>query len=1219
MLTRTLAAGVALGALMFAATGAYAQEITGGVAGHVTENGKAVGGAKVSVTNVGTGATTTATSDAGGFYTVRNLQPGGPYTVTVTAPDQASDTATIDQIGIGAPYSLDVMLASAVSSVTVTAAPVVRNAAIATGPRTTITAADIQQLPSFAGDLHDLVRLNPFVTIDEANSNAMTIAGTNNHFNTIYLDGVTQADNFGLNNNGYPTQRNPFSLEIVQAMNLEVAPYDVQYGDFEGGVVNVVTKSGSNQFHGSVSYNYDSSAESGKFVGPGARYSGVQGYAPSFVAPAAVTTVFRDQDSTATISGPLWKDHVFFFFGYDAYQGPGTSVFTPSDVAGANQVPGVASSDVNNVTAVLKASTGASGYGYDPLSYGGTAPLLNTDYFAKLDWYINDKQHVWFSWQSTEGSSYNTPDASITNKELNLASSDYILGQNLTAYTMDWTSHWTENLATEVEYTFRDVETPSKLVGGPFANFLVQNLVNPATGGEIDLGPDVSRQANQLGVKDQQARFRAHYTLGDNVITAGYEWEQTAEFDLFVQQATGSYTFNNTCGPGDGMVNGGLVNLQDHVACSFTYQNASTNNPNSAAGVAFNYTNTLYLEDEWHPLEGLTVTGGLRYEGYSTPNKPLLNPRFVAQYGFANNGTINGENVLMPRLGLNWKPNDQLTVTGGVGLFSGGNPGVYTYDSYDNPGDLLGKQTYTCNVANCALPGTGSTVPLSLYGSTAGTPVLIGVTGSSIPLAAQNDITHIAETGTGTANALDPHFKPPSQWKASISVQYQFDAHQFDKYLEGLGWFGDSWRAHADFLASKTVNGVLWQDIWAMQNQLTATEAGALGIASPDGNAPDGRPLFNPNRFTCGTINPATGACATLNPPGTPAGTVRTSGQDILLTNTHQGYGLVWALGLEKSFHWGLDVDYTYTGQQVKDVTGATSSVATSNYLSVSAADPNHPGLSTSPYQIAFENRLSVSYRHKWLGDNNTTIRFFMYNRAGLPLSYVFCPEASSVCSTGKYGATSPGSISSDLLFGQYETSTLHQLLYVPKADSSGSVTPTSDPRVTYAPGFNVTNFNDFLHSSGLIKYAGSISPRNAFRSSDVNTGDVQFAQEIPALFPNGAKGEVYMDIINVLNMLNRNWGVDTQVNFPYAFAPVSALNCQFSGLTLGGAVMPTCAAGRGNFYQYGIPSTNSPSGNVNGLRLPVSGTSNQFSQVQTLTNPPVPTWVLKFGIRYKF
>ncbi|HEY1751626.1 MAG TPA: TonB-dependent receptor [Caulobacteraceae bacterium] len=1219
MLIRQLAAGVALGALALAASGACAQEITGGVAGHVTENGKPVAGAQVQVTNVGTGITTrTQTSDSG-FYTVRNLPPGGPYKVVATAPDHETSTQEVDQVPIGAPASVDFTLGATVSEVTVTAAPVVKNLTLATGPRTVLTSGDIQQLPSFARDLHDLVRLNPFVTIDEANSNALIIAGTNNHFNTIYLDGVRQSDDFGLNNNGYPTQRTPFSLTVIQSLNLEVAPYDVQYGDFEGGIINVVTKSGSNQFHGTADYEYDSSSEYGHFIGPGALFAGVQGYAPSRIAARQVNTTFKDQDSSVTIGGPLWPDHLFFFFGYDRFVGTGGSTFVPSDVAGANPIPGVTQANVTQIQGIFNSSTASGGYNYNPLNFGGTAPVVNTEYFGKLDWYITDKQHLWFSYQQTQGTQYNTPDGSVSFKELNLASNDYVQAQNLNAYTGDLTSQWTPNLATELEYTYRDVASPTEIVGGPFANVLVQF----PTGGEIVLGPDISRQANNLGVRDLQFQGRAHWTAGDHVVTGGYSWEKLGEFDLFVQDATGALTFSNACGPGRGQLDGVITNLTQHVACRLTYQNAFDNNPNTAAATVFNFTNTAYLEDEWHVLPDLTVTGGVRYERYSTSQSPLLNPRFVTQYGFANNGTINGEDIWMPRLGFNWRPTPDTTVTGGIGLFSGGNPGVYTYDSYDNPGNLLGIHTYSCTTVDCAIQPSALTA--------AGTSALIGVTGSSIPKDVQADITNSANLGTGNVNALDPHFKPPSEWKASFSVQHSFDFHDFDKYLNGLGWFGDGWRAHADFLASKTVDAVMWQDLWEEQYQLNGAQAALLGIASPNGTAPDGRPLFNPNRYTCGAPSPAqpSGAspiCDVFGRPVTTSGaltgvknTSRTSGNDIELIDTSKGYGVIWALGLEKRFPWGLDVDYTYTGEKVMDVNPATSSVANSNYINNITADPNHPALATSNYQIQFENRVSVTYRHKFFGDNNTTIRLFFYNRAGLPFSYAFCPTASSTCESGAInGAAAPSGANFDELFGQASASTQHQLLYVPSA-AGGNVTLTSDPRVTYQPGFNITSFNDFLHTSGLIKYAGSIAPRNAFHSSDVNTGDVQFSQELPALFPRGAKGEVYLDVINVLNLINRNWGIDNQVGFPYVFAPVAALNCQWSGLVLDGVVMPACSKGRGNYYQYGIPATNSPSGGANGLRLPVNGASNQFSTVQTLANPPVPTWVLKLGIRYKF
>ena len=130
----------------------------------------------------------------------------------------------------------------------------------------------------------------------------------------------------------------------------------------------------------------------------------------------------------------------------------------------------------------------------------------------------------------------------------------------------------------------------------------------------------------------------------------------------------------------------------------------------------------------------------------------------------------------------------------------------------------------------------------------------------------------------------------------------------------------------------------------------------------------------------------------------------------------------------------------------MKDVNPATSSVASSNYINNITADPNHPSLATSNYEIKWENRLSFSFQHKFLGDNNTSFRLFLYNRAGLPFSYAFCPTASSACAVASVSANF------DELFGQYSTSTMHQLLYVPKADSSGNVTATSDPLVTYSP-----------------------------------------------------------------------------------------------------------------------------------------------------------------------
>jgi outer membrane receptor for ferrienterochelin and colicin len=1187
MLTRQLAAGVALGALALAitATPAFAQEITGGLAGHVTEDGKPVGGAKIRITDVATGITNETTTGADGFYNVNNLPVGGPYKVVATAPDNVSQTTNIGSIPLGAPYQLDVTLGgSQVAEITVTAAPAMKGTIVQTGPRTTFTATDIQAAPSFAGDLKDLARINPFVTIDAANSNSMTIAGTNNHFNTIYLDGVRQSDDFGLNNSGYPTQRSPFSIDVVQAFNVEVAPYEVQYGDFQGGILNVVTKSGTNSFHGSADYSEDSNDISGKHIGgralrttPGA-------------ADRLVTTKFDDQQSSFTFSGPIVKDRLFFMFGYGQYNGIGAATFNPQDQAGANPIAGVLQADVVNTQSVLKAATAAGGYGYDPLTYGGTGPVTDTKGFGKIDWYITDNQHLFVSYQNTDGTTYNVPNGSTSSKVLNLQSNDYNFEQQLEAWTVDLASHWNDRLSTEIEYTHKSVNSPTVLFTGPFSEFKISLPSN----GSIFLGPDISRQANNLGTLDQQLKFKANYKIGEHVLLAGYEFEKLDEFDLFVQNATGTYTFSTACGPGAsaGGTNSVFTNLQAHVACALTYQNAFDNNPNTAATSAEDTTHTLYAEDEWHVSPELTIRGGVRAEIYGSSTAPLANPRFQAQYGFANNLTIDGEYVVMPRIGFNWRPQPTLTVTGGVGLFSGGNPGVYTYDSYTNPGNLLGTKTYTCSVVNCAAQSTALT--------NAGTSALLGVTGSSIPTNVQADITSIANAGAGTANALDPNFKPPSVWKASLSVVKNMDFTDAAR----MKFLGDGWRLHADIIGSKTDEAVLWQDIWEQQYLMTPARAAQLGL--PSATAPDGRPLFDPTRYSA---NPDSLAVAPVQPyPWLPGTTRRTSGSDILLTNTSGGDSLVWAVGIGKTFRrLGLSLDYTYSHQNVRDVSAATSSVATSNFNNEITADPNHPGVFTSNYQILYEHRFSVDYTHAFFGDYKTSVRMFMYDRAGLPFSYAFCTTSSSSC-------TSPSNNGPfDQLFGQGGTSTTHQLLYVPKADGSGNVTATSDPLVKFGPAFDLNAFNNFLRTSGLSRFGGSIAPRNAFRSPDVVSADVQFSQEFPAWFPGtakgGAKGEFYLDLINLPNLINRNWGIDDQVGFPYVFAPVVASNCQFSGVTVSGiGSFPTCAAGRGNYYQY---NTFRPQVTAAGV--------NQFTTVQSLTSPPIPTWVIKMGIRFKF
>ena len=1128
---KRLAAGAALSVLACAgASAVQAQEITGGVAGTVTDaSGKPAGGAAIAVVDSKTGQTVSTATSSNGFYSLRGLPPTGDFTVKASLPGGASKSIRIGAIPIGSPYSLDISFReeTAVSEVVVTGTRAVTNAAVQTGPRSTFTSADIQAAPSFSRDLKDLERFNPFVTIDPTNANAVVVAGANSRTNTVYVDGVRQSDDFGLNNGGYPTQRSPFSVDIVQAFNFEVAPYDVRYGNFQGGILNVVTKSGSNEFHGGAFYERDSNYTAGHKIGADA-FDGT--------ADRRIATRFRDINKGVYIGGPIWKDHLFFFFDYEKFQGTGGGGGTvPGDAAGANPIPAVTTADVSTVQSILKTK-----YGYDPLNFGGSAPVIDEKWFGKLDWYITDTQHLFVSYQKTDGTTYNTPGASVNSQAVDLQSNDYSLEQKLTSFVADLNSHWTPSFQTEIEYSRKEVDTPTNLFTRPFALFTVQL----PSRGQILLGPDFSRQANNLQNVDYQLRFRGSYTLGDHVISGGYELEDLREFDLFVQDATGAYTFSSGCGLGNA-----IANLQAGIACRLIYQNAFDNNPSSAAVTVRIKTSTFYVQDEWRPIPELTLRAGVRWEGYTTHDVPRLNPRFLDQYGFANTATINGLDLWMPRVGFNWQPDPTLTVSGGFGLFSGGNPGVWLYNSFQNTGNIIGSKTYTCSTATCAAP-------------------LTGVTGSSIPAIAQNDITNSANLGTGNVNALDPNFKPPSVWKTSVSAQKYLNFTDFGGSLgRYTSWLGDEWRLHADAYYSKTKEAVNFQDLFELRNVI--------------GTAPDGRPVYDPTRY--------------VNALG------RSAGSDILLTNTTKGDAKIFALGFGKEWNdgWakGLSFDYTYTHQRVREVTPATSSVATSNFNNIITADPNFPALATSNYEIRWQNKLEISYKRAFFGDNFTTFRLFAYNRAGLPYSYAFCTTSSGGCQSPSFSGPA------DQLFGQAATGTNHQLLYLPRG-AGGVVTATSDPNVAFASTFDLAAFNAFIQSRGLQGYEGSIIPRNAFRSKDVASADIHIGQEIPVFFTGGrAKAEIYMDIINVGNLINKNWGAISQVGFPFALAPVVAINCALTKIPQNVTACNAQGHGAGNYYLFQQFKT---------------GASLQGT-LQTPSSPPTPTWVIKVGARVKF
>jgi hypothetical protein len=485
----------------------------------------------------------------------------------------------------------------------------------------------------------------------------------------------------------------------------------------------------------------------------------------------------------------------------------------------------------------------------------------------------------------------------------------------------------------------------------------------------------------------------------------------------------------------------------------------------------------------------------------------------------------------MPRFGFNWRPDERTVITGGVGLFSGGSPNVWLSNSYSNTGNLLGQ--VTCRSTQAAAPTVAAPFDCG--------SAVSNIDGLHVAQSAQTANTNSANAGTGIVNAVDPTFKAPSVWKYSVSAARYFN----------VPYIGDDWRVHGDFLYQRTNYGITWRDLYA--------------DANPGPVAPDGRPTYLPSRLT----------------------NTKAAPYDLLLTNTRKGGGTVWAVGVGKQWHEGLadglDFDVTYTRTDMKETNPGTSSVALSNYSQWAISDRDNAQNATSNYQIKYQTKAAVGYTHAFFGDYNTSARFFIQRRAGLPFSYTY---DSFIGINNNQAEQMFGEV------GQVATRDT-QLFYVPKADSSGNITMTSDPIVHFKDAATASLVNDFVKRTGLNNYAGGIAPRNAFKSRDITTMDVRLEQEFPAFFPNGAKLKAYLDIINLGNMINSKWGVLEQYGFPYAVKATAATNCQANAPT-----KATCQAGPGNYYQYGSPIATTPT----------VSSSNQSS-----------SWYVKVGLKYQF
>jgi hypothetical protein len=704
---------------ILAAPVAIAQDTTSSLSGFlVGADGLPIPDALVTVVHLPSGTTKLTTTNTSGAFSATGLRVGGPY--RVTARTEGMQEATIED--------LHAQLTER-TSVTLVALPIAELAGIevtgstrrdvSIGADSRYGVKEIKELPSINRDVKDVVRIDPKAWVDPTNSDALEVAGVNNRYNTITVDGVRQSDDFGLNSNGYPTQRSPLSVDAIEAVSVLSAPFSVEYSFFRGSTINMVTKSGTNEFRGSGFY-----------------YKGDDSLLGDRTGDTEVNLVFDEDVYGGTLGGPIIRDRLFFFLSYEKLERK-----APQDIGATGsgfpvEVPNVSQSDYDRIRQV-----GLDVYGFDVGQTLVSAPEQDEKILAKLDWNVNDSNRASLAYQRTEGNELivNNTNNNPALFRLGAPSNWYDRAIQMETASLQLFSDWNEFFSTELKLARKEVDTAQvSLFGTDFGEM----IVTTTDGGTVYIGSDEFRHANELANDVDSIKLTGSFILGDHALTVGYEREMLDIFNIFVPRSQGQWVFNS------------IDNFEDQVAASFSYNNAFTNDAADGAA-AFGYdVDSFYVQDEWQGTPDVKIQAGVRIDKFSGSDKPLLNENFTERYGFNNQQTLDGRDLFMPRIGFNWQRTPETTVYGGFGLFGGGTPNVWISNSFSNDGVTVLQTTVD--------PVHGINTDLE--------PVLAGGNGFDIPQAVLD--FHAQQRNDGGTNAIDPDFEVPSQYRWNLGVTH---------------------------------------------------------------------------------------------------------------------------------------------------------------------------------------------------------------------------------------------------------------------------------------------------------------------------------------------------------------------------------------------------------------------------------------------------------------
>ena len=919
-------------ALVFAPFLMQAQVTTSSITGFVkSDKGEPLEGATVTAIHQPSGTKYVTLTKKDGNFTLPNTRIGGPFQLTVEYVGFAPQTIDDITLSLGEPFVTDVTLSQKENVLTeITIAAAGKPTVAKTGASTILNSRQIAALPTLSRSITDFTRLTP-----QANGNGF--AGRDGRFNNLQVDGANLNNNFGLSTDPLPGGgASPISIESYDEISVNIAPYDVRQSGFTGAGLNVLTKSGTNTFHGSAYGYYRDESFNGTHAGK----------------TDVTSTPQKNKVYGATLGGPIIKNKLFFFLNaeWENKSVPNPNTFVPAG-SSATGIPSAAPQDsLNKFRDILKTK-----YGYEAGVYDNRPNFesKNRKLLAKINWNISDKHKLILKYSDFKGSDQSPlnsssvpngggfkitdPITGVTSnsnsrlpnnrnsaESIGFSNSDYATDHIVQSATIELNSNFSSKISNQLLLAYTHISDIRNSPGGMFPTIEIFNgdgTVDGVTKGRnyMSAGTDPFTRNNEVLNNIASLTNNFTYYAGKHTLTAGATYEYQKVGNAFMQGSEGYYIYNTL---------NEFVNDAPPAFFAYTYSLVPGQPKVFSADLKLGQLG-VYLQDEFNINNNFKLTYGIRGDVPTYLEQPIENKAITALQFPDQDGNMVSYNtgkwpkakvLLSPRVGFRWKVPDEkgLTLRGGTGIFTGKVPFVFLTNMPSNSG------VYQNGVALKEKDD------------------LADITFNPDPDAYLSKFpTTVTAAAPSTFVLIDPDFKFPQVFRTNLGI---------DKQL------GNGFTATLDLLYTKDINAVI------MRNANLKAPTGHLTGA-------DNRAYF---------------------PAGTDVKYYPDFTEAIVLENTKKGYSFSGTAQITKAFSRGFFGSLAYTYTLATEVSPNPGSRANSAWQSIAnIGTPNDIELYSSQYSIPHRVIGSLSYRFEYGNHFASTLSLYYEGTAQSNYSYV--------------------------------------------------------------------------------------------------------------------------------------------------------------------------------------------------------------------------------------